>query len=230
MEEALGRNEVKLAGVCFLTDISECSRNEFMFNGPDAPSGSGGGSPDDWDIDNEERCRKEGYSLTACPDGQEASGFCPYDNKYFEKCIDACPDGYVTCIPPYHGVGEACGDKYTSCECTPCGIGYDKTAIPDGFVQDGEPCIDCDGITKYKVKANPCDGFLDCGNMGGASDAKTCLSDTITMYDNCNPCPNLGEYETCPSCTVCEYEECSGLWQGIGCEIDCADYCDFCGG
>ena len=260
----------QLAATCFVTDTSACSGKEFAGNNADddghgAPGGPSNG--DDYDLDNEERCRQEGYTQTSCPEGQEGSNFCPYDSSYFEKCVSSCPSNYVTCEVPYYGVGEACDGKYASCEkdteracqelnpgyvdecgtgqqlsddrcsydntygtcCNTC-TGYDNTTIPEGYVQDGESCLGCDGQEHYKIKPNPCDGFMDCGSMGGEAGAKTCLSGTTTMYDNCKACPNLGEYTTCPSCTICQYEECSGLWYTTGCATNCADYCDFCGG
>ena len=276
LPKSLGRVEkrqddkIKLAATCFVTDTSACSGNEFGGNNADddghgSPGGPGDGN--DYDLDNEERCRQEGYTQTSCPEGQEGSNFCPYDSTYFEKCVSSCPSNYVTCEVPYYGVGEACDGKYASCEkdterackeknpdytnscgtgqqlssdrcsydslygtcCNTC-AGYDNTTIPEGYVQDGEACTGCDGQEHYKIKPNPCDGFMDCGSMGGEAGAKTCLSGTTTMYDNCKACPNLGEYTTCPSCTICQYEECSGLWYATGCATNCADYCDFCGG
>ena len=259
----------QLAATCFVTDTSACSGNEFGGNNADddghgAPGGSGG---DDYDLDNAERCRQEGYTQTSCPEGQKPSNTCPYDSNYFEKCVSSCPSNYVTCDVPYYGVGGACDGKYASCEkdteracqelnpgyvdecgtgqqlsddrcsydntygtcCNTC-EGYDNTSIPEGYVQDGESCQGCDGQEHYKIKPNPCDGFMDCGSMGGEAGASTCLSGTTTMYDNCKACPNLGEYTTCPSCTICQYEECSGLWYSTGCATNCTDYCDFCGG
>ena len=258
----------QLAATCFVTDTSACSGNEFSGNNADddghgAPGGSGDG--DDYELDNEERCKKEGYNKTSCLPGEVPSNYCIYDSTYFEDCT--CPSGYTTCEPPYYGVGTACGNKYASCEkdteracqelnpgyvdecgtgqqlsddrcsydntygtcCNTC-AGYDNTSIPDGYVQDGESCLGCDGQEHYKIKPNPCDGFMDCGSMGGEAGASTCLSGTTTMYDNCKACPNLGEYTTCPSCTICQYEECSGLWYATGCATNCTDYCDFCGG
>ena len=274
LPNSLGREEkrqddkIKTAAACFVTDTTNCSGNEFGGNNADDDNGGippGGG--DDYDLDNEERCRQEGYTQTSCPEGQEPSNTCPYDNSYFEKCVSSCPSNYVTCEVPYYGVGEACDGKYASCEkdteracqelnpgyvdecgtgqqlsddrcsydntygtcCNTC-AGYDYTSVPDGYIQDGESCLGCDGQEYYKIKPNPCDGFMDCGSMGGEAGAKTCLSGTTTMYDNCKACPNLGEYTTCPSCTICQYEECSGLWYATGCATNCADYCDFCGG
>ena len=239
LPKSLGREEkrqgdkIKFAAACFVTDTTNCSGNEFAGNNADddghgAPGGPGDG--DDYDLDNEDRCRQEGYTQTSCSEGYEPYNYCPYDRTYFEKCVPSCPNDYVTCEKPYYGVGEACDGKYASCECTPCGLGYDNTTIPEGYVQDGEACLDCDGKTKYKIKPNPCDGYMDCGSMGPEAGAKTCLSGTTTMYDNCKACPNLGEYTTCPSCTICQYEECSGLWYATGCATNCTDYCDFCGG
>ena len=223
-------DRIKLAAACFVTDTTDCSGNEFAGNNADEDDGGVPPGGDDYELDDGKRCMEEGYNETSCPEGYEPYNYCPYDSNYFEKCIPSCPSDYVTCEDPYFGVGEACDGKYASCECTPCGSGYDNTTIPDGYVQDGEACLDCDGKTKYKIKPNPCDGFMDCGSMGGEAGAKTCLSGTTIMYDNCKACPNLGEYTTCPSCTICQYEECSGLWYATGCATNCTDYCDFCGG
>ena len=216
----------QLAAACFVTDTTNCSGNEFGGNNADDNDGGVPPGGDDYDLDNDKRCIEEGYTQTSCPEGYEPYNYCPYDRTYFEKCVPSCPSDYVTCEEPYHGVGEACDGKYASCECTPCGLGYDNTTIPEGYVQDGEACLDCDGKTKYKIKPNPCDGYMDCGSMGPEAGAKTCLSGTTTMYDNCKACPNLGEYTTCPSCTICQYEECSGLWYATGCATNCTNYCN----
>ena len=228
LPNSLGREEkkqsdrIKLAAACFVTDTTNCSGNEFAGNNADEDNGGvppgGQGDSDDYDLDNAERCRQEGYTVTSCSEGYKPVNYCPYDNTYFEKCVAICPSNYVTCEKPYYGVGEACDGKYASCECTPCGSGYDNTNIPDGYVQDGEACLDCDGKTKYKIKPNPCDGFMDCGSMGGEAGAKTCLSGSTTKYDNCKPCPNKGTLTSCPSPFTCTYEECSGLWYKTGCQ------------
>ena len=156
--------------------------------------------------------------MTDCPEDSDPINFCPYDNTYFEKCKALCPSDYVTCEEPYHGVGEACGDKYASCECTPCSSGYDYTTIPEGYVQDGEACLDCDGKTKYKIKPNPCDGFMDCGSMGPEAGANTCQSGTEIKYDNCKPCPNECSMDSCPSPYTCKKEECSNKYCKNGCQ------------
>ena len=216
-------NLIQLASVCFVTDTNDCSGNEFANadNEDDTggvPPGGDNNNNNDYDLDNEERCRQEGYTVTSCPEGYKPVNYCPYDNTYFEKCVAICPSNYVTCEKPYYGVGEACDGKYASCECTPCGSGYDYTNIPEGYVQDGEACLDCDGKTKYKIKPNPCDGFIDCGAAGPETDANSCLSGTTTMYDNCKPCPNKGTLTSCPSPYTCTYEECSGRYYKSGCK------------
>ena len=248
--------EIKVAKVCFITDVSDCSGNEFANSDDMENNGSpdDGGNPD-YDLDDAERCRNEGYTISGCPDGFKPSGKCPYGD-YYAKCVETCPSGYKTCEPPYYGVGEACDGKYASCEedterackelnpdyintcesgwqinpndkckydetfgtcCNQC-IGYDYTTIPEGYVQDGEVCTDCNGQNKYKIKPNPCDGFLDCGSMGGEAGAETCLSGTVTKYDNCKPCPNLGTLTSCPSPYTCTYEECSNRYYKSGCQ------------
>ena len=171
-------------------------------------------------------CELPYYGVGEACDGKYAS--CEKDTE--RACQELNP-GYVDEC----GTGQQLSDDrcsydntYGTC-CNTC-AGYDNTTIPEGYVQDGESCTGCDGQEHYKIKPNPCDGFMDCGSMGGEAGAKTCLSGTTTMYDNCKACPNLGEYTTCPSCTICQYEECSGLWYATGCATNCTDYCDFCGG
>ena len=191
------------------------------------PSENEGNLPD-YTLDNDERCKKEGYTFSQCADGLKLGGKkCPY-GPYYSQCLENCPSGYQTCKEPYVGVGEPCNGKYASCECTPCETGYDYTEIPEGYVQDGDPCLNCDGKTKYKVKPTPCEGFMDCGSMGGATNAETCLSGETIKYDNCKSCPNLGTLDTCPSGSVCTYEDCSGLWYVTGCQDGYTDYCDYC--
>ena len=247
--------EYKTAAVCFISDTSACSDNQF-----------GGSGDSDFGFSDKERCYNEGYTVSDCPDGYKAGGKkCPY-GPYYSECVSSCPAGYKTCEPPYYGVGAACGDKYASCEedteraceeldseftdtcqegwkvdpsnsckydptygkcCNLCSE-YDHTTIPEGYVQDGESCLDCDGQTKYKVIVNPCDGFQDCGSMGGAAGAATCQSGNTIKYDNCKPCPNLGKYATCPQGMNCEYEECSGLWYMTNCQANYTYYCCFC--
>ena len=115
------------ASVCFITDTGACSGNSFgggantEDGGHGAPGGSGdnGGSGDDskdpdYELNNAERCKKEGYNLTSCNSVQNPVNKCPYNNSYFEKCV--CKSGLVTCTKPQYGVGEACDGKYASCQ------------------------------------------------------------------------------------------------------------------
>ena len=264
LPKTLGREEKRqsdnklfqLAATCFVTDTTDCSGNEFGGNNADDDGHGAPGGPengDDYELDNAERCRQEGYLLTSCSGGQEPSNFCPYDSSYFEKCD--CPADYQTCNLPYYGVGESCGGKYASCEkdterackelnpgyvnscgtgqrlsndrcsydntygtcCNSC-IGYDYTGIPDGYVQDGNSCTGCDGQEHFKIKPNPCDGFLNCGSMGPEAGAKTCLSGTTTLYDNCKSCPYECSLSSCPSPYTCKKEECSNMYCKTGCQ------------
>ena len=209
---------IQLAAACFVTDTTDCSGNEFAGNNADDDNGGVPPGGDDYELDDSKRCIEEGYTQTSCPEGYEPYNYCPYDNTYFEKCKANCPSDYVTCEPPYHGAGEACGDKYASCECTPCSSGYDYTTIPEGYVQDGEACLDCDGKTKYKIKPNPCEGYMDCGSMGPEAGANTCQSGTTTKYDNCKPCANECSMDSCPSPYTCKKEECSNKYCKNGCQ------------
>ena len=246
-------DEIKLAAVCFINDTSACSGEAFGNTENNGGNGGSGGAPD-YDLNDAERCRKEGYALTSCAAGETPEGFCIYNSNYFARCV--CPSGYKTCEPPYYGVGQACGNKYASCEedterackeidpeftdtcqtgwkvdpnnaceydstfgkcCNLC-EGYDYTTIPEGYIADGAACVDCNGTSKYKIKINPCDGFQDCGVMGGDTGAKTCMSGSQIKYDNCKPCPNLGTLSSCPSPFTCTYEECSNRYYKSGCQ------------
>ncbi len=246
-------DEIKLAAVCFINDTSACSGETFGNTENNGGNGGSGGSPD-YDLNDAERCRKEGYTLTSCAAGETPEGFCIYNSNYFARCV--CPSGYKTCEPPYYGVGTACGNKYASCEedterackeldseftdtcqtgwkvdpnntceydatygkcCNLC-EGYDYTTIPEGYIADGAACVDCNGTSKYKIKINPCDGFQDCGVMGGDTGAKTCMSGSQIKYDNCKPCPNLGTLSSCPSPFKCTYEACSNRYYKSGCQ------------
>ncbi len=246
-------DKIKTAAVCFISDTENCSDGMFGNTENSGGNGGSGGAPD-YDLNDAERCRKEGYSLTSCAAGKTPEGFCIYNSNYFARCV--CPSGYKTCEPPYYGVGTACGDKYASCEedterackeqdseftdtcqtgwkvdpnnaceydatfgkcCNLC-EGYDYTTIPEGYIADGVACVDCNGTSKYKIKINPCDGFQDCGVMGGDTGAKTCMSGSQIKYDNCKPCPNLGTLSSCPSPFTCTYEECSNRYYKSGCQ------------
>ena len=209
----------KVAAVCFISDTAACSDGMFGY-GEDVEGGSGGSAPD-YGLSNRERCYNEGYTISDCPEGYKPGGKrCIYGN-YYTECVSTCPTDYVTCEEPYVGVGEACGGKYASCECTPCGEGFDYTEIPEGYEQVGEACLDCDGQTKYKVTPASCDGFQQCGDLGPIFGTETCLSGTTTLYKECKTCPNIGEYSSSsPECSApftCSYEDCSGKYYQSGC-------------
>ena len=242
--------KIKTAAVCFINDTSNCADNNFGNN----ENINTNGSTPNYNLDDAERCRNEGYKLNSCAPGETPEGFCIYNSNYFEKCT--CPAGYKTCELPYYGVGTACGNKYASCKedterackelnseftntcqdgwkidpnntceydstygkcCNLCN-GYDYTTIPNGYIQNGEACTDCNGVKKYKIKINPCDGYQDCGSMGPDTGAKSCMSGTQIKYDNCKPCPNLGTLSSCPSPYTCTYEACSNRYYKSGCQ------------
>ena len=185
----------QLAAACFVTDTTNCSGNEFAGNNADDDNGGvPPGGDDDYDLDDEERCRQEGYTMTSCPEGYEPYNYCPYDRTYFEKCVSSCPSDYITCEDGFQGVGEACDGKYASC-CNIC-EGFDYVIIPDGYVQDGAFCSGCDGI-KYKVKCDPSQ-YTQC-TSGGTG---TCTDDYGTYYKECD-CPANYEWDSVSKSCVC---------------------------
>ena len=217
---------VKVAQVCWIMDTGECLGSSFGWD--DKTPGTPSTPPDEYDKKGPQDCIDEGYTITNCPDGYRGNKECLYADGYYAECVKACPSGYKKCEPPYYGIGEACDGMYKECQCDYCeGYNYTKDNIPNGYVIDGAACNSCNG-ERYKVKPNPCDGFLDCGNMGGMAGAKTCQSGNTIKYDNCKSCPNLGKYTSCPACSVCTYEECSNKYYVTGCASGCTDLCSDC--
>ena len=51
------------ASVCFITDAGNCGGLE---------------NDEGWNLDNEDRCKEEGYDCAPCPGGSEAVEICPY--------------------------------------------------------------------------------------------------------------------------------------------------------
>ena len=217
---------IKVAQVCWIMDTGECFGVNFISADRDLNNPS---NPEDYVPKGPADCIEEGYTVTNCPNGYKGNKECLYADGYFAECIEDCPSYYKQCEEPYHGVGQECGDGYyASCQCDYCeGYSYKKEDIPDGYVADGAACVSCNG-EMYKIKPNPCEGYQDCGSMGGKVGATSCLSGTNMMYSACKPCPNLGTDDTCPPCSVCSYEECSNKYYVTGCATGCADYCDYC--
>ena len=56
-------SETKVAAVCFISDTSACSDNQF-----------GGSGDSDFEFSNKERCFNEGFTVTDCPDGYKPGG------------------------------------------------------------------------------------------------------------------------------------------------------------
>ena len=177
------------------------------------------------------RC-SNGRTASLCP-ADPSYGFCPCDPSFSQVCespymgvgescngkyrqcqldpkemckqenpeyTDSCPDGWrlgnMRCSY-YYSYGICCNmcSEYT----------YTRGDIPDGYIKDEVPCIDCNNQKKYRIIPNPCEGYKDCDLTAPEIGAKTCLSGTVTKYDNCKACPNRGIYESCPTGYKCEY-------------------------
>ena len=150
-----------------------------------------GGKYEKCEEDLDRACKEEnGNYVTSCPSGWQMSDTkCSFDPSY-GLCCNLC-NGYT-----YN----------------------DEKDIPEGYVK-GETCVNCDNEPWFKLAPNPCDGFYDCSLTAPEIGANSCLSGTVTKYDNCKPCPNLGIYATCPTGYKCEYERCSGKYYKVdGCQ------------
>ena len=63
--------EFQVAAVCFVTDTSACDGGGFFSNSEDL---GGNGETPDFGLSDEERCRKEGYTISSCPEWYEVGG------------------------------------------------------------------------------------------------------------------------------------------------------------
>ena len=160
-------------------------------------------------------CEPPYYGVgTACGDKYAS---CEEDTE--RACTELDSEFTNTCQTGWKvAPNNACEYDATYGKCCNLCEGYDYTTIPEGYIADGDACVDCDGVSKYKIKINPCDGFQDCGVMGPDTGATTCMSGSQIKYDNCKPCPNLGTLSSCPSPFTCTYEECSNLYYKSGCQ------------
>lgn len=69
---------------------------------------------DNYALDDERRCRAEGYTYQKCDDGMLLADPCPYDHSLYANC---CPDTYrysaAECRAMGKGLGEySCGGFY----------------------------------------------------------------------------------------------------------------------
>ena len=251
-QQKIGSNGARLASVCFITDAGKCAGGEYGgANTPDGSSGgSSGGDDPEWELDNKERCHKEGYTLTSCSSSvQEPVNYCPYDNSYFEKCV--CKPGLVTCTKPYYGVGESCGGKYASCR-----LDNTRACKEDGYTQTGS-CSSVQNINKkcpydanYFDKcvcrsdlytcSSPLQGVgTACGgkyancqcpssykscDCGGAAGASSCTWSGTTKYSSCKSCCSSEYVYDSSNCAYPKKPsgaECGGKY--TLCQGNCAD-------
>ncbi len=215
----------KVAQVCWIMDTGDCLGLDFVGTDIGGPDGT---KPDEYTPKGPEDCINEGYTMTQCPEGQEPTKVCMYDDRYFAGCVPSCPDDYKICEEPYYGIGEECNGKYKECQCDYC-VGYDykEEDIPNGYVADGEPCSSCNG-PRYKIKPNPCDGYMEC-EREPAKNATTCLSGDKLLYSDCNDCDSecpAGTTESNPGgCGGSTTNECGDKTCYYPYEACCTDEC-----
>ena len=136
------------------------------------------------------------------------SGQCPYNDKYFAKCVEdrprACNETGFTEAQCSSGmvVDTTCSydANYKKCKCNPCS-GYTYTyaqATAQGYVADGS-CLSC-SETKYKRKENPCSGYTTC-ECGGEVGSAVCYTGSTQKFKSCKKCCD----DTCPSGTGKNY-------------------------
>ena len=216
-QQKIGSNGARLASVCFITDAGNCRGDDFGGAGMDNPNSSGGNDPE-WDLDNKERCNKEGYTLTSCSSVQDPVNFCPYDNHFFEKCV--CKPNLVTCTKPYYGVGESCGGKYASCK-----LDNARACKEDGYSQTGS----CNSVQNINKRCPYDSNYFD--KCVCRSDLYTCSSPLQGIgtvcggkYASCQ-CPS--SYQTCSCGAAAGASSCTwgGTTKYSSCKKCCSDTC-----
>ena len=240
----------QLASVCFITDAGNCRGDEYDYGGANTPDNSSGGTPGgggssggdngntdepEWELDNKERCNKEGYMTTSCSSVQDPVNHCPYDNSYFEKCV--CKPGLVTCTKPYYGVGESCGGKYASCQ-----LDNPRACKEDGYTQTGscnsvqninrrcpydanyfDKCVCRSGLytcsSPLQGVGTACGGkYTSCRcpssykscSCGASAGASSCTWGGTTKYSSCKSCCSCSSGSTRPYCSSSQRQVSSG--------------------
>ena len=216
----------QLAAVCFITDTGACSGNSFNSGantedgGHGAPGGSGGNGDDDkdpdYELNNSERCKKEGYTLKTCSSVQDAVNRCPYDSSFFEKCV--CRSDLKTCTKPQYGVGESCGGKYASCE----------TDNPRACKEDGytNTCVTGQKLRKDKRCQYDNSFGICCTESCAANTSLTCTG-ADAGDDGCGYTCKQCCVTSCPSGYDYTESQLTGA-NGTGWVKDGTDYCDHC--
>jgi len=170
-------------------------------------------------------CMANGYELATCTEPYYVSQQCPNGEELYLECVEdleracreldneyvlECPTGYA------HDVENVCpySEDYTKC-CNLCeGYDYTQDNVGLGYVL-GDSCVNCDGVTKYKRKPDPCVGYQYCSN-GGENSANMCMHGTEKWYTSC--CDSMYQY----SCSGTGYfggagTSCSGKYTSCFC-------------
>ncbi len=232
-------NLEQLASVCFITDAGHCRENEF-YTGANTPDGSSGGTPggssggdgdeDNWEVDNEEKCKKEGYINEDCGETATPGTPCLYDSSYHAGCV-CKPEYNQTCSGVDEaGKGASCDGKYKEC-CSLCSTyPYSDGTIPAGHVIT-ETCQSCTGA-KYKTKCNTnssnTGAYISCGSATGSG--SVCTDDNGTYYTQCT-CPTNYEFNAQTQSCVCKTNfkyTCTGTGYAGGTGTSCGNKYQTC--
>ena len=232
-------NLEQVASVCFITDAGHCRENEF-YTGANTPDGSSGGTPggssggdgseDNWEVDNEEKCKKEGYINEDCGETATPGTPCLYDSSYHAGCV-CKPEYNQTCSGADEaGKGASCDGKYKEC-CSLCSAyPYSDGTIPVGHVIT-ETCQSCSGA-KYKTRCNTNSSntgtYISCGSATGSGNV--CTDDSGTYYTKCT-CPTNYEFNAQTQSCVCKTNfkyTCTGTGYAGGTGTSCGNKYQTC--
>ena len=232
-------NLEQVASVCFITDAGHCRENEF-YTGANTPDGSSGGTPggssggdggeDNWEVDNEEKCKKEGYTNEDCGETATPGTPCLYDSSYHAGCVCKLEYNQTCSGVDEAGKGASCDGKYKEC-CSLCSAyPYTDGTIPVGHVIT-ETCQSCSGA-KYKTRCNTNSSntgtYISCGSATGSGNV--CTDDSGTYYTQCT-CPTNYEFNAQTQSCVCKTNfkyTCTGTGYAGGTGTSCGNKYQTC--
>ena len=116
------------------------------------------------------------------------------------------------------GKGEACGGKYTECECDNTLYSWDNGVCTLNCTRNS--CSEID-YPLLNMNAENAAGYEECVPSCSDEDNRYRISSCNVGYELVNGacvCLNQCSMSTCPTGTLCEKEECSGKYCAIGCE------------
>ena len=220
---------VKVASVTFITGDNQLDFGNVEFADP-----------------SDQLCKDKGYTKTSCSSGNP-SGFCPYNNAYFEECCDASYKYTAdNCTYPNTLSQTSCGGKY-QCICDTTLYPVTSCTSPQMPATGSDSSCTIDGVTRYSECVCPSNYAETCDGQNQQGKGTGCTYNGTTKYTACQcksgysmTCTDIGPvtpsdyclmngikyYNNCKTCeNKCTLDSCP---VGVNCTLEeCSGkYCD----